>query len=100
MLNLNSIPKTHRRSRRRRPLTAYGFPEISLSNQTDPKTMKRKYHTLKSLVYTEAVENIRELKERPKSAGSTMRVKESMSRPNMLETLDFINGVKDALCGE
>lgn len=62
--------------------------------------MRRKYHTLKSLVYTESVENIRELRERPRSAGSTVKNKETLSRPSILETLDFINSVKDALCGE
>lgn len=62
--------------------------------------MRKKYHTLKSLVYKEPVENIKEMRERPRSAGSTMRNKEVLSRPSILETLDFINGVKDALCGK
>lgn len=61
--------------------------------------MRRKYHTLKSLVYTEPVESIRELRERPRSAGSTVKNKEALSRPSILETLDFINSVKSALCG-
>lgn len=101
-LNKNTLemPKVRRRSRRQRPSTSYGFPEISITNQSDTKTMRRKYHTLKSLVYTESVENIRELRERPRSAGSTVKNKETLSRPSILETLDFINSVKDALCGE
>lgn len=94
------MPKVRRRSRRHRPVTSYGFPEISITNQSDTKTMRRKYHTLKSLVYTEPVENIRELRERPRSAGSTVKNKEALSRPSILETLDFINSVKSALCGK
>ncbi|XP_075978367.1 uncharacterized protein LOC142978031 isoform X2 [Anticarsia gemmatalis] len=94
------MPKVRRRSRRHRPATSYGFPEISITNQSDTKTMRRKYHTLKSLVYTEPVENIRELRERPRSAGSTVKNKETLSRPSILETLDFINSVKNALCVE
>lgn len=62
--------------------------------------MRRKYHTLKSLVYTEPVDSIKELRHRPRSAGSTVRMKDVLSRPSILETLDFINSVKDALCGE
>lgn len=50
-------------------------------------------------MYTEPVESIRELRERPRSAGSTVRDKDALSRPSILETLDFINGVKDALRG-
>ncbi|XP_013170126.1 PREDICTED: uncharacterized protein LOC106119624 [Papilio xuthus] len=88
-----------RRSRRSRP-ASYGFPEISITDQSDKKTLRRKYHTLKSLVYTEPVESIKELKRRPRSAGSTVRNKEALSRPSLLETLDFINGVKDALYEE
>jgi hypothetical protein len=91
------LPKLRRRSKRR-PVTSYGFPEISITNDT--KTMRRKYHTLKSLVYTEEVENIKEMRQRPRSAGSTLRNKEVLSRPSILETLDFINSVKDALCGK
>ncbi|KAL0882819.1 hypothetical protein ABMA27_016364 [Loxostege sticticalis] len=94
------LPKVRRWSRRNRPVTSYGFPEISLTDQGDTKTMRRKYHTLKSLVYTEPVESIKELRERPRSAGSTVRNKEVLSRPSLLETLDFINSVKDALCVE
>ncbi|XP_034832300.1 uncharacterized protein [Maniola hyperantus] len=94
------LPKVRRRSRRRRPATSYGFPEISITNQSDTKTLRRKYHTLKSLVYTEPVESIRELRERPRSAGSSVREKDALSRPSILETLDFINGVKEALCVE
>lgn len=93
-------PKNRRRSRRNRPATCYGFPEISITDYGDTKTLRKKYHTLKSLVYTEPVENIKELRERPKSAGSTLRNKEALSRPSILETLDFINSVKDALCGK
>ncbi|XP_028036000.1 uncharacterized protein LOC114247282 isoform X1 [Bombyx mandarina] len=92
---LNLEPK-HRRSRRNRPVTSY-FPEISITKQGDAKTLRRKYHTLKSLVYTEPVESIKELRKRPRSAGSTLRNKEALSRPSLLETLDFINSVKDAL---
>ncbi|XP_072949627.1 uncharacterized protein [Epargyreus clarus] len=92
------MPKVRRRSRRNRPATSYGFPEISITSQSDSKTIRRKYHTLKSLVYTEPVESIKELRERPRSAGSTVRNKEALSRPSILETLDFINSVKDALC--
>ncbi|CAB3261837.1 unnamed protein product [Arctia plantaginis] len=101
-LNKNTLdmPKVRRRSRRHRPSTSCGFPEISITNQSDTKTMRRKYHTLKSLVYTESAENIRELRERPRSAGSTVKNKEALSRPSILETLDFINSVKDALCVE
>lgn len=51
-------------------------------------------------MYTESVDSIREAKERPRSAGSSMRHKDILSRPSILETLDFINGVKDGLCGE
>ncbi|KAL4712082.1 hypothetical protein ACJJTC_005318 [Scirpophaga incertulas] len=91
------LPKVRRRSKRR-PVTSYGFPEISIANDT--KTMRRKYHTLKSLVYTEEVESLKELRQRPRSAGSTLRNKEVLSRPSILETLDFINSVKDALCVE
>ncbi|CAH0585444.1 unnamed protein product [Chrysodeixis includens] len=94
------LPKVRRRSRRHRPATSYGFPEISITDQADTKTMRRKYHTLKSLVYTEPVENIREMRQRPRSAGSTVKNKESLSRPSILETLDFINSVKSALCVE
>lgn len=94
------IPKVKRRSTRHRPVTSYGFPEISITNQSDTKTMRRKYHTLKSLVYTESVANVRTLRERPRSAGSTIKNKEAMSRPSILETLDFINSVKNALCVE
>ncbi|XP_039753391.1 uncharacterized protein LOC120628834 [Pararge aegeria] len=94
------LPKVRRRSRRRRPATSHGFPEISITSQSDTKTLRRKYHTLKSLVYTEPVESIRELRERPRSAGSTVREKDALTRPSILETLDFINGVKDALCVE
>ncbi|XP_045448167.1 uncharacterized protein LOC123656541 [Melitaea cinxia] len=90
-------PKVRRRSRRRRPATSYGFPEISITNQSDTKTLRRKYHTLKSLVYKEPVESVKELRERPRSAGSTMRSKDELSRPSILETLDFINSVKDSL---
>lgn len=98
---VDNLPRVVRRkSRRSRPATSYGFPEISITNQSDTKTMRRKYHTLKSLVYTEPVENIKEMRRRPRSAGSTIRNKEAMSRPSILETLDFINGVKDALCGK
>ncbi|XP_023938844.2 uncharacterized protein LOC112046458 isoform X2 [Bicyclus anynana] len=96
---VSDLPKVRRRSRRRRPATSYGFPEISITSQSDTKTLRRKYHTLKSLVYTEPVESIRELRERPRSAGSTVRDK-AITRPSILETLDFINGVKDALCVE
>ncbi|GBP16067.1 hypothetical protein EVAR_94407_1 [Eumeta japonica] len=92
--------KERRRSRRSRPATAHGFPEISITNQTDAKSIRKKYHTLKSLVYTEPVESIKEMRERPRSAGSTLREKGCMTRPSLLETLDFINGVKDALCVE
>ncbi|CAH0398157.1 unnamed protein product [Chilo suppressalis] len=91
------LPKVRRRSRRR-PATSYGFPEISITNDT--KTMRRKYHTLKSLVYTEEAESVKQLRERPRSAGSTVRNKEMLTRPSILETLDFINSVKDALCVE
>ncbi|XP_026314069.1 uncharacterized protein LOC113225833, partial [Hyposmocoma kahamanoa] len=99
--SLDNLPRVVRRkSRRSRPATSYGFPEISITNQSDTKTMRRKYHTLKSLVYTEPVENIKEMRRRPRSAGSTIRNKEAMSRPSILETLDFINGVKEALCVE
>lgn len=100
LASLDNLPKARRRSRRHRPATAYGFPEISITNQSDTKTMRRKYHTLKSLVYTEPVESIKELRKRPRSAGSTLRNKQTLSRPSLLETLDFINSVKDALCGE
>ncbi|XP_052753477.1 uncharacterized protein LOC113513357 isoform X1 [Galleria mellonella] len=96
----NDVLKVRRRSRRNRPVTSYGFPEISLTDQSDAKTMRRKYHTLRSLVYTEPVESIKELRERPKSAGNTVRNKAALSRPSILETLDFINGVKDALSVE
>ncbi|CAH2095846.1 unnamed protein product [Euphydryas editha] len=95
--NTLNLPKVRRRSRRRRPATSYGFPEITITNQSDTKTLRRKYHTLKSLVYKEPVESIKELRERPRSAGSTMRSKEALSRPTILETLDFINSVKDSL---
>lgn len=88
-----------RRSRRNRSATSYGFPEISITDQTDTKTLRRKYHTLKSLVYTEPVESIKELKRRPRSASSTLRRGKALSRPSILETLDFINGVKDSLYG-
>ncbi|KAG7308356.1 hypothetical protein JYU34_005555 [Plutella xylostella] len=87
-----------RRSRRRRPATSYGFPEITITSQSDPQTLRRKYHTLRTLVYTEPIESVKEMR-RPRSAGSSVRAKE-MSRPSLLETLDFINGVKDALCVE
>ncbi|KAF9805392.1 hypothetical protein SFRURICE_018283 [Spodoptera frugiperda] len=97
---LDSLPRVRRRSRRHRPATSYGFPEISLSDHADTKTMRRKYHTLKSLVYTEPVESIREIRHRPRSAGSTVKNKEALSRPSILETLDFINSVKNALCVE
>lgn len=99
--NTNTLdqPKVRRRSRRRRPATSYGFPEISITNQSDTKTLRRKYHTLKSLVYKEPVESIKELRERPRSAGSTVRSKDELSRPSILETLDFINSVKDSLNG-
>ncbi|PZC85855.1 hypothetical protein B5X24_HaOG215217 [Helicoverpa armigera] len=97
---LDSLPRVRRRSRRHRPATSYGFPEISISDHADTKTMRRKYHTLKSLVYTEPVESIREMRERPRSAGSTVKNKEALSRPSILETLDFINSVKSALCVE
>ncbi|XP_022814232.1 uncharacterized protein LOC111348018 [Spodoptera litura] len=97
---LDSLPRVRRRSRRHRPATSYGFPEISLSDHADTKTMRRKYHTLKSLVYTEPVESIREIRQRPRSAGSTVKNKEALSRPSILETLDFINSVKSALCVE
>ncbi|XP_032517507.2 uncharacterized protein LOC116770231 isoform X1 [Danaus plexippus] len=92
--------RVRRRSRRSRPVTTYGFPEITITNQSDSKTLRRKYHTLKSLVYSEPVESIKEMKERPQSAGSTVRSKETLSRPTILETLDFINSVKDALSVE
>lgn len=92
--------RVRRRSRRSRPVTTYGFPEITITNQSDSKTLRRKYHTLKSLVYSEPVESIKEMKERPQSAGSTVRSKETLSRPTILETLDFINSVKDALSGK
>lgn len=97
-----SPPKVVRRkSRRRRPPGSdYNFPEISITSQTDTNTLRRKCHTLKSLVYTEPVESIKELKQRPRSAGSTVKSKEAMTRPSILETLDFINGVRNALCGE
>ncbi|XP_063536047.1 uncharacterized protein LOC134745881 [Cydia strobilella] len=98
--SIDTLPKARRRSRRNRPATAYGFPEISITNQSDTKTMRRKYHTLKNLVYSEPVENIKELRRRPRSAGSTVRNKEALSRPSLMETLDFINSVKDALCVE
>lgn len=98
--DLDTLPRLRRRSRRSRPATAYGFPEISITNQSDQKTMRRKYHTLKSLVYKEPVESIKEMRQRPRSAGSTVRNKEALSRPSLLETLDFINSVKDALCGK
>lgn len=98
MSTLDNLSKV-RRSRRSRP-ASYGFPEISITDQSDKKTLRRKYHTLKNLVYTEPVESIKELKRRPRSAGSTVRSKEALSRPSLLETLDFINGVKDALYGE
>lgn len=94
------LPRVRRRSRRGRPVTTYGFPEISITSQSDTKTMRKKYHTLKNLVYTEPVESIKEMKERPRSAGSTLRNKEALSRPSILETLDFINTIKDSLCGE
>ncbi|KAG6455656.1 uncharacterized protein LOC115447051 isoform X2 [Manduca sexta] len=94
------LPRVRRRSRRSRPATSYGFPEISITSQGDAKTLRRKYHTLKSLVYTEPVQSIKEMRERPRSAGSTVRNKEPLSRPSILETLDFINSVKDALCVE
>ncbi|KAJ0176389.1 hypothetical protein K1T71_007568 [Dendrolimus kikuchii] len=94
----DNLPKVRRKSKRRS--TSYGFPEISITNQSDTKTMRKKYHTLKSLVYKEPVESIKELRERPRSAGSTVRNKEALSRPSILETLDFINSVKDALCVE
>ncbi|XP_045484068.1 uncharacterized protein LOC110997172 isoform X1 [Pieris rapae] len=89
------VPKV----RRRRPATMYGFPEISITNQSDTKTMRRKYHTLKSLVYSDQVD-VKEMRRRPRSAGSSMKNKEPLSRPSLLETLDFINSVKDALCVE
>ncbi|KAM3957157.1 uncharacterized protein ACR2FA_008872 [Aphomia sociella] len=92
--------RVRRRSRRNRPATSYGFPEISITNQSDTKTMRRKYHTLRSLVYTEPVESIKEMREKPRSAGSTVRNKTPLSRPSILETLDFINSVKDALSVE
>ncbi|CAH0715250.1 unnamed protein product, partial [Brenthis ino] len=92
------LPKVRRRSRRSRPATSHGFPEISIVNQSDEKTLRRKYHTLKSLVYTEPVESIKEVKERPRSAGSSIRSKDALSRPSILETLDFINSVKDVFC--
>ncbi|CAK1580657.1 unnamed protein product [Parnassius mnemosyne] len=95
--SLDTIPRVVRRSRRNRPATSYGFPEITITDQSDTKTLRRKYHTLRSLVYTEPVENIKELKRRPRSAGSTVKNKDAMSRPSILETLDFINSVKDAL---
>ncbi|CAG4959322.1 unnamed protein product [Parnassius apollo] len=95
--SLDNIPRVVRRSRRNRPPTSYGFPEITIIDQSDTKTLRRKYHTLRNLVYTEPVENIKELKRRPRSAGSTVKNKEAMSRPSILETLDFINSVKDAL---
>ncbi|XP_050351138.1 uncharacterized protein LOC126773921 [Nymphalis io] len=100
--NTNTLdhPKIRRRSRRSRPATAYGFPEISITDQSDIKSLRRKYHTLKSLVYKEPVENIKELRERPRSAGSTVRNKETLSRPTILETLDFINSVKDSFSVE
>ncbi|XP_047533432.1 uncharacterized protein LOC125068377 [Vanessa atalanta] len=100
--NTNTLdqPKVRRRSRRSRPATSHGFPEITITNQSDTKTLRRKYHTLKSLVYKEPVESIKELRERPRSAGSTVRAKEHLSRPTILETLDFINGVKDSFCVE
>lgn len=94
----DNLPKVRRRSKRRP--TSYGFPEISITNQSDTKTMRRKYHTLKSLVYKEPVESVKEMRQRPRSAGSTVRNKEALSRPSILETLDFINGVRDALCVE
>lgn len=96
----DTLPRLRRRSRRSRPATAYGFPEISITNQSDQKTMRRKYHTLKSLVYKEPMESIKEMRQRPRSAGSTVRNKEVLSRPSLLETLDFINSVKNALCGK
>ncbi|XP_064072758.1 uncharacterized protein LOC113395772 [Vanessa tameamea] len=100
--NTNTLdqPKVRRRSRRSRPATSHGFPEITITNQSDTKTLRRKYHTLKSLVYKEPVESIKELRERPRCAGSTVRDKEHLSRPTILETLDFINGVKDSFCVE
>ncbi|XP_046965786.1 uncharacterized protein LOC124534134 [Vanessa cardui] len=100
--NSNTLdqPKVRRRSRRSRPATSHGFPEITITNQSDTKTLRRKYHTLKSLVYKEPVESIKEMRERPRSAGSTVRATEHLSRPTILETLDFINGVKDSFCVE
>ncbi|XP_064292400.1 uncharacterized protein LOC128675031 [Plodia interpunctella] len=95
-LSKTDFPRLRRRSRRR-PVTAYGFPEISITNQSDTKTLRRKYHTLRSLVYKEPVDSIKEIRERPRSAGSTLRNKDALSRPSILETLDFINSVKDAL---
>ncbi|XP_060803362.1 uncharacterized protein LOC106132151 [Amyelois transitella] len=99
--SVQDISKTDQAPRvrrsRRRPATAYGFPEISITNQSDTKTMRRKYHTLRSLVYTEPVDSIKEIRERPRSAGSTVRNKHALTRPSILETLDFINSVKDAL---
>ncbi|KAJ2937994.1 hypothetical protein O0L34_g14447 [Tuta absoluta] len=95
--NLDSLPRSRRRSRRARSTT--GFPEISITSQSDTKTMRRKYHTLRSLVYTEPVDSIKEIRQRPRSAGSTVRNK-TVSRPSLLETLDFINSVKDALSVE
>ncbi|KAI5631185.1 hypothetical protein NE865_16099 [Phthorimaea operculella] len=95
--NLDSLPRSRRRSRRARSTT--GFPEISITNQSDTKTMRRKYHTLRSLVYTEPVESMKEIRQRPRSAGNTVRNK-AVSRPSLLETLDFINSVKDALSVE
>ncbi|CAH2048892.1 unnamed protein product, partial [Iphiclides podalirius] len=86
-----------RRSRADRSASSYGFPEISITDRSDAKTLRRKYHTLKSLVYTEPVESIKEMKRRPRSASSTLRKSKALSRPSILETLDFINGVRDAL---
>ncbi|CAK1551359.1 unnamed protein product [Leptosia nina] len=94
--NSLELPKLRRKQR---PATIYGFPEISITNQSDLKTMRRKYHTLKSLVYSEQVD-VKEMRRRPRSAGSSMKNKEPLSRPSLLETLDFINSVKDALCVE
>ncbi|CAG4982654.1 unnamed protein product [Colias eurytheme] len=85
--------------RKHRPATIYGFPEISITNQSDVKTLRRKYHTLRSLVYSDQVD-VKEMRRRPRSAGSTVKNKEPLTRPSLLETMDFINSVKDALCVE
>ncbi|XP_050684537.1 uncharacterized protein LOC126979337 [Leptidea sinapis] len=84
---------------RRRPATVYGFPEISITSHSDTKTLRRKYHTLRSLVYKEQVD-VKAMRQRPRSACSTVRSKQSLSRPKLLETLDFITGVKDAFSVE